>query len=207
MENFLYAVFNSALTLIAVMNPFGNVPLFMGLTEEFSEATREKIYNTIVAAGFGIVLGFGLIGHIFMEYFFKVGMEEVRIAGGLILIVVAFNNLLFSKKKSRAEIDTTTEEDAMKMGVTPLAFPMLVGPGTMATAMILKQQDGVLITTLGTLITFAIIKILLMSGKYLEKILGKLVLYLLSRIMQIFIMAVGVRLLVTGISEVVKRVI
>ncbi len=207
MENFLYAVFNSALTLIAVMNPFGNVPLFMGLTEEFSETTREKIYNTIVAAGFGIVLGFGLIGHIFMEYFFKVGMEEVRIAGGLILIVVAFNNLLFSKKKSRAEIDTTTEEDAMKMGVTPLAFPMLVGPGTMATAMILKQQDGVLITTLGTLITFAIIKILLMSGKYLEKILGKLVLYLLSRIMQIFIMAVGVRLLVTGISEVVKRVI
>lgn len=207
MENFLYAVFNSALTLIAVMNPFGNVPLFMGLTEEFSEATREKIYNTIVAAGFGIVLGFGLIGHIFMEYFFKVGMEEVRIAGGLILIVVAFNNLLFSKKKSRAEIDTTTEEDAMKMGVTPLAFPMLVGPGTMATAMILKQQDGLVVTTLGTIITFAIIKILLMSGKYLEKILGKLVLYLLSRIMQIFIMAVGVRLLVTGISEVVKRVI
>ena len=207
MESFLYAVFNSALTLIAVMNPFGNVPLFMGLTEEFSEATREKIYNTIVAAGFGIVLGFGLIGHIFMEYFFKVGMEEVRIAGGLILIVVAFNNLLFSKKKSRAEIDTTTEEDAMKMGVTPLAFPMLVGPGTMATAMILKQQDGLIVTTLGTIITFVLIKVLLMSGKYLEKILGKLVLYLLSRIMQIFIMAVGVRLLITGISEVVKRVI
>lgn len=207
MEDFLYAVFNSALTLIAVMNPFGNVPLFMGLTEEFSENTREKIYNTIVAAGFGIVLGFGLIGHVFMEYFFKVGMEEVRIAGGMILIVVAFNNLLFSKKRSRAEIETTTEEDAMKMGVTPLAFPMLVGPGTMATAMILKQQDGVLITTLGTVITFAIIKTLLMSGKYLEKIFGKLVLYLLSRIMQIFIMAVGVRLLITGISEVVKRVI
>ena len=207
MESFLYAVFNSALTLIAVMNPFGNVPLFMGLTEEFSEATREKIYNTIVAAGFGIVLGFGLIGHIFMEYFFKVGMEEVRIAGGLILIVVAFNNLLFSKKKSRAEIDTTTEEDAMKMGVTPLAFPMLVGPGTMATAMILKQQDGLIVTTLGTIITFVLIKVLLMSGKYLEKIFGKLVLYLLSRIMQIFIMAVGVRLLITGISEVVKRVI
>lgn len=206
MEDFLYAVFNSALTLIAVMNPFGNVPLFMGLTEEFSEDTREKIYNTIVAAGFGIVLGFGLIGHVFMEYFFKVGMEEVRIAGGMILIVVAFNNLLFSKKRSKAEIETTTEEDAMKMGVTPLAFPMLVGPGTMATAMILKQQDGVLITTLGTIITFVIIKILLMSGKYLEKILGKLVLYLLSRIMQIFIMAVGVRLLITGISQVVKRV-
>ncbi|GLI56701.1 UPF0056 inner membrane protein [Propionigenium maris DSM 9537] len=207
MEEFLYAVFNSALTLIAVMNPFGNVPLFMGLTEEFSEGTREKIYNTIVAAGFGIVLGFGLIGHVFMEYFFKVGMEEVRIAGGMILIVVAFNNLLFSKKRSRAEIETTTEEDAMKMGVTPLAFPMLVGPGTMATAMILKQQDGLVVTVLGTIITFAIIKVLLMSGKYLEKILGKLVLYLLSRIMQIFIMAVGVRLLVTGISEVVKRVI
>ncbi len=206
MEDFLYAVFNSALTLIAVMNPFGNVPLFMGLTEEFSEDTREKIYNTIVAAGFGIVLGFGLIGHVFMEYFFKVGMEEVRIAGGMILIVVAFNNLLFSKKRSKAEIETTTEEDAMKMGVTPLAFPMLVGPGIMATAMILKQQDGVLITTLGTVITFVIIKILLMSGKYLEKILGKLVLYLLSRIMQIFIMAVGVRLLITGISQVVKRV-
>lgn len=206
MEDFLYQVFNSGLTLIAVMNPFGNVPLFMGLTEEFTSATREKIYNTIVIAGFGIVLGFGLIGHIFMEYFFKVSMEEVRVAGGMILIVVAFNNLLFAKKKSKTEIDKITEEDAMKMGVTPFAFPMLVGPGTMATAMILKQQDGVLISTLGTISAFVIIKLLLMSGKYVEKIFGKLVLYLLSRIMQIFIMAVGVRLLITGLSEIIKRI-
>ena len=56
MEEFLYQVFNSALTLIAVMNPFGNVPLFMGLTDEFEEATREKIYNTIVILVFQIVL-------------------------------------------------------------------------------------------------------------------------------------------------------
>jgi len=133
-------------------------------------------------------------------------MEEVRIAGGLILIVVAFNNLLFSKKKSKTEIDTITEEDAMKMGVTPFAFPMLVGPGSMATAMILKQQDGFIVTALGTTIAFVLIKLLLMSGKYVEKIFGKLVLYLLSRIMQIFIMAVGVRLLITGFSEVIKRV-
>ena len=123
----------------------------------------------------------------------------------MILIVLAFKNLLFSKKKNKTELDTTTEEDAMKLGVTPLAFPMLVGPGTMSTVMILKQQDGLIVTTLGTIITFILIKILLMSGKYLEKIFGKLVLYLLSRIMQIFIMAVGVRLLITGISEVIKR--
>lgn len=191
-----------AMTLIAVMNPFGNVPLFMGLTESYSDDTREKIFNTVVLAGLAIVLGFGLIGNLLMEYFFKVKMEEVKMAGGMILVIVAFRNLLSSAKKTPEA--TLEEDEARKMGITPLAFPMLVGPGTMATAMIVKEQEGLAVMGLGTILTFIIIKLLFMSGKYLERLIGKLALYLLSRIMQIFIMAVGVRLFMSGLMYYVE---
>ena len=87
-----------------------------------------------------------------------------------------------------------------------MAFPMLVGPGSMATIMIIRQQSGVLVSVLSTIIVFSIIKLLLKFTDAIEDIFGKLVLFVLSRVMQLFIMAIGIRIFITGIIEVIQNI-
>jgi multiple antibiotic resistance protein len=207
MGDLLSTLLNDSLTLIAILNPFGNIPLFIAMTEDMKEKTRKKTFDVIVFSGFGIILSFGLIGHFLMSNFFKIEMKEVRIAGGILLVTVALKNILFQKKPKKVLTeDDGSEEDDIKLGITPMAFPMLVGPGSMATIMIIRQQSGVLVSVLSTIIVFSIIKLLLKFTDAIEDIFGKLVLFVLSRVMQLFIMAIGIRIFITGIIEVIQNI-
>ncbi|TDT72532.1 multiple antibiotic resistance protein [Hypnocyclicus thermotrophus] len=200
-------IFIIATTLLAVMNPFGNVPLFVSMTESLSKKMRNKLFDLIVYTGFSIVILFGLIGDILLKYFFKVEMMQIKVAGGLILIIVAIKSLLTPKEKKQNNSSKNileSEEEILQQGIIPMAFPILVGPGTMTTILIIKKESGSLYVILATIIAFIIIKVLLTYSHFIEKIFGKLVLYILSRVMQIFIIATGVKMLATGIFEIIK---
>jgi multiple antibiotic resistance protein len=200
-------IFIIVTTLLAVMNPFGNVPLFVSMTENLSKKMRSKLFDLIVYTGFSIVILFGLLGDILLKYFFKVEMMQIKVAGGLILIVVAIKSLLTPKEKKEKKSSNNalkSEEEILQQGIIPMAFPILVGPGTMTTILIIKKESGSLYVILATFIAFIIIKILLTYSHIIEKVLGKLVLYILSRVMQIFIIATGVKMIVAGIFEIIK---
>ena len=199
-NEYVIPVMANVLTIIGILNPFGNVPLFMTLTQGQKPEIKEKIYNTIVISGFGIVVAFILIGNFFMTYLFKISLNELRVAGGLILILVALRNLLGLAKSHSKETNLMTMDEAAKYAVTPLTFPMLVGPGTISTAMIIRQESGILVAILAVFLTFTIVKILFSLSKYLDKIFGELVLFVLSRVMQIFIMAVEVKMMIFGLK-------
>ncbi len=196
-------VMTNVLTIIGILNPFGNVPLFMSMTQGQKPEVRKRIYNTIIFVGFGILLAFILIGNFFMNYLFKINMDELRIAGGLILIIVSLRNLLgissIGATKNNGEM---TIEEATKFAVTPLTFPIMVGPGSISTVLIIRQEAGIIVSLGAILIAFLILKFLFSISKILNKIFGELVLFVLSRIMQIFIMAVGVKLIILGIKGI-----
>ncbi|MBC2855602.1 MarC family protein [Cetobacterium sp. 2A] len=188
------------LTIIGILNPFGNVPLFMTLTKEQKPEVRKKMYNAIVLSGFGIVTGFIIAGDFFMNYLYKIGMNELRVAGGMILIIVAFRNLLGLGASKESTGSQMSEKDAIRYAITPLTFPMLVGPGTISTVMIIHKEAGAIIAIGAVAITFLIMKFLFTISNWLDKIFGEVVLFVLSRVMQIFIMAAGVKLISTGIK-------
>ena len=128
-------------------------------------------------------------------------MKELRIAGGFLLAGLAFRNILFPPKKAKDnDMLSLTPEDQVKQGVIPMAFPMMVGPGSLATMLIVKSQTGVVQSTLSLIIGF-----ILYIGTFIEKLLGKLVLYILSRVMQVFIMSIGVRIFISGVLEVITK--
>ena len=136
-----------------------------------------------------------------MTKFYRIGMDELKMAGGLILIVIATKNLIFPAAKSSTN-ESISPDEQVKKAIIPLAFPILVGPGVLTTALINKAQTGIISSTLSILIAFVIIYAIYVIGSYLEK--GKLVLYILSRVMQIFILAIGFRILFSGLSEAIK---
>lgn len=190
------------LTIIGILNPFGNVPLFMTLTKDQNPEIRKKMYNAIVLSGFGIVTGFIIAGDFFMNYLYKIEMNQLRIAGGMILVVVAFRNLLGLGVSKESSGNVMSEKEAIRYAITPLTFPMLVGPGTISTVMIIHKEAGLVISVGAVAVTFLIMKFLFYISNWLDKVLGEIVLFVLSRVMQIFIMSAGVKLITTGIKGI-----
>ena len=201
-KEFVIDIMTYVLTIIGILNPFGNVPLFMTLTKDQIPEIRKKMYNAIVISGFGIVTGFIVAGDFFMNYLYKIGMNELRVAGGMILIVVAFRNLLGLGVSKESSGNVMSEKEAIRYAITPLTFPMLVGPGTISTVMIIHKEAGLIISVGAVAITFLIMKFLFSISDWLDKVLGEVVLFVLSRVMQIFIMSAGVKLVSTGIKGI-----
>lgn len=199
-KEFVVDIITYVLTIIGILNPFGNVPLFMTLTKDQNSEIRKKMYNAIVLSGFSIVTGFIIAGDFFMTYLYKIGMDELRVAGGMILVVVAFRNLLGLGISKESSGNVMSENDAIRYAITPLTFPMLVGPGTISTVMIIHKEAGLIISVGAVAITFLIMKFLFSISDWLDKVLGEVVLFVLSRVMQIFIMSAGVKLILNGIK-------
>lgn len=197
-------IFTIFLMLIAVLNPFGNVPLFMGMTDGMDKDIRHRLFQVVAITGFAITLIFSLVGDIIMTKIYKIGIDELKMAGGLILILMSIKSLIFPEKKRKSEMNLPPDEQIRK-AVIPMAFPMLVGPGTLTTSLISKSEFGIPATVIAIFVTFIVIYIVFTIGNYIEKILGKLVLYILSRVMQIFIMAIGFRLFFSGFYEVLEK--
>ena len=201
-KGFVIDIMTYVLTIIGILNPFGNVPLFMTLTKNQNPEIRKKMYNAIFLSGFGIVTGFIIAGDFFMNYLYKIEMNQLRIAGGMILVVVAFRNLLGLGVSKESSGNVMSEKEAIRYAITPLTFPMLVGPGTISTVMIIHKEAGLVISVGAVAVTFLIMKFLFYISDWLDKVLGEIVLFVLSRVMQIFIMSAGVKLITTGIKGI-----
>lgn len=201
----IHRVVMDALTLIAILNPFGNVPLFVSMSDGMDAEVRKKLFKTIALTGFFIMFLFAFIGDFLMKNLYKIEMRDLRIAGGFLLSGLAFKNILSPKKNKESDILSLTTDEQVKQGVIPMAFPMMVGPGSLATMLIVRSQGGPLESTLSLILAFAVISFILYLGTFLERLLGQLVLYILSRVMQVFIMSIGVRIFISGVLEVIKN--
>ncbi len=193
----------NALMLIAVLNPFANVPIFIGMTESMQREARNKLFKIISITGFFITWIFSLVGEFLMTNFYKINMNELKMAGGLILILMSIKTLIFTTKRAKLAGETLPLEEQIKQAIIPMAFPMLVGPGTLTTALIGKSDYGLISNSISLMIAFIAIFLIFMIGNYLERVLGKLVLYILSKVMQIFIMAIGFRILFDGLFKII----
>ena len=149
--------------------------------------TRKKLFKVVVITGFAIMATFAIIGSFMMHSFFRVEMKEVKIAGGIILVVVALKNLLFNEKhKKKGEVqEELTEEEEIKQGIIPMAFPMLVGPGSLAGVLLISQEAGGVSSVLSCVVVFVITHLMFSVADIIEKIFGELVLFVLSRVMQL----------------------
>lgn len=201
-ESAIYAVFLSGVAIIAVMNPFGNLPQFLAMTDGMQSNIRQHLFRNILITAFAIVIIFLAAGPVFMDYMFRVSLNDLRIAGGLILVLMGCKNLLFSAphKIDYSHYQEMSEEELIRQSLIPMAFPMLVGPGTLSTIVVMAEEGGMKTTIGGIISAFAFMAVLFHYAVFIEKALGKLVLHVMARIMQVFIVAMGVKMILTGLG-------
>ncbi len=190
------------MAILAVLNPFGNMPQFLEMSSGLDQKNRLKLFWIITLTAFIIVITFLFIGPVIMEHLFRIHIADLRVAGGLTLVVMGIYGLLFPVQDTHELTETETPDEFIKHHILPMAFPMLVGPGTLSTVVVFASDVGMVATFAGTSIAFAIILALFMVGPFIERLTGQLVLFVTARIMKVFIIAIGVRMFISGGAEI-----
>ncbi|ENT5868119.1 MarC family protein [Campylobacter jejuni] len=201
----LYLMFFAAITLLAILNPFGNLTQFLAMSDGLPLMLRKKLFRTILYTAFIIVLVFLLSGPLFMNYIFRVSLDDLRVSGGLVLIIMAIKNLLFSTKiatKDFSSYQDMDDKEILRQSLIPMAFPMLVGPGTLASVIVIAEDGGLDVALGGVMIAFIFMFILFHFAATIEKIVGKLILHVFSRIAQVFIVAMGFKMIIVGLKDI-----
>lgn len=201
----LYLMFFAAITLLAILNPFGNLTQFLAMSDGLPLMLRKKLFRTILYTAFTIVLVFLLSGSLFMNYIFRVSLDDLRVSGGLVLIIMAIKNLLFSTKiatKDFSSYQDMDDKEILRQSLIPMAFPMLVGPGTLASVIVIAEDGGLDVALGGVMIAFIFMFILFHFAATIEKIVGKLILHVFSRIAQVFIAAMGFKMIIVGLKDI-----
>ncbi|EOH9404217.1 MarC family protein, partial [Campylobacter jejuni] len=200
----LYLMFFAAITLLAILNPFGNLTQFLAMSDGLPLMLRKKLFRTILYTAFTIVLVFLSSGPLFMNYIFRVSLDDLRVSGGLVLIIMAIKNLLFSTKiatKDFSSYQDMDDKEILRQSLIPMAFPMLVGPGTLASVIVIAEDGGLDVALGGVMIAFIFMFILFHFAATIEKIVGKLILHVFSRIAQVFIVAMGFKMIIVGLKD------
>ena len=195
----------------AIMNPIANTPVFIGLTVEDDFETRRKIATKALLVSFVIILVFSAAGKLIFELF-GITLPAFRIMGGILVALVGYHML---QGGEHSPIQHPSEEDKQKsldaeleVAITPLAMPILAGPGTIATAMSFASGGGIseFIMTVGAFVVLCVISyIFFVSGGRIVKYVGENGIKVITRLMGLILAVIGVQMLIQGVGGVITE--
>ena len=199
MENIWSYSITVFLAFFAIMNPVVNIPIFIQLTEGADEKKKKEIAKTSNLVAFIIVVAFILIGKYIFEIF-GLTIPAFKIFGGILIFYIGFE-MLQSKKPSMHLHDETTFDESV--AISPLAIPVLAGPGTIVTAMNFVVKAGFLHVLL-TILIFALIVALtyfaFIYSNLIVKVAGKKNFVIIGKIMGLILGVLGANMLIQGIK-------
>ena len=205
--DFFILCFSSLFTLI---NPIGIVPIFIAITEGYTKKERDVIALKSVIFSFFILVLFGIIGDVIFK-FYDITIHGFRIAGGILLLKISFD--MIESKRSRTKTTPKEEKEAEEkneIAYTPLGIPLIAGPGSIASIMILSSEsavdnnDKILLLTALVLVLF-ITFITFKLSKILSKRFGKLGLRIMQRIMGLILMVISIEFILKGIKDSIQN--
>jgi len=195
--------------LFSVINPLGSVPIFLGLTQDDSKESKNK---TALWAAINVciilVISF-FIGEYVLK-FFGISIDVLRIAGGIVICTSGFGLLsgTFSKKRGVSKKITDDAQHRSDIALTPLAIPMMAGPGSMSLLIAMYQDYPLYIDKaiiVGAILVLSIsVFLILRSANYLSKLLGASGIVAISRIIGFLVLAIGVQYIVNSLVSIFK---
>jgi multiple antibiotic resistance protein len=193
-------------TLFVVIDPIGLGPLFVVLTQGATPAERRRIGITAVSVAAGILTVFGLAGDSVLS-FLGISLAAFRISGGLLLFLIALD-MVFERRTARREQKAAEEEraPANDPAVFPLATPLLAGPGSIATIILLvgtHQGDlagqAMIFGVLYALLVLALIGLFL--GGMIERMLRRTGVLMVTRLLGMLLAALSVQFVLDGLTD------
>ena len=203
MESNLQHTITVFMGFFAIMNPISNVPIFLGLTDEDDRQTAASVALRSLLLAFLIVALFAVAGKLIFELF-GVTLPAFRITGGLIVFVIGFHMLQGNQSSIHHPHEAnkqTSRKAALSVAVSPLAMPILAGPGTIATAMSFSAGGG-LLNVMVTILAFAVLCVItylfFVFGAKFVTYIGSSALGAITRMMGLILAVIGTQMVIAG---------
>jgi len=194
--------------VLAIVNPLGNIPFFVSLTEGYPEDMRRNVIRKTVVSASLILLIFAFFGK-YIFYVYGITIPSFQIAGGVLLFHIGFT-MLNGRRPGTKLTDRDREEALNKeaVGIVPLGIPMFAGPGAITTVMIyISQSEDVfdmLSVVVAVLSTMFVAFILLKYSRQLFDKIGHSGTLAFSRIMGLILTAVAMNFIIEGIHGAIQ---
>ncbi len=190
----------------AMLNPIGNIPIFLGMVQDFDKKTQNKVALRATITAFTIIAIFCVFGHIIFRLF-GITVPAFQIAGGIIVFIIGFQ-MLNSKENPIHAQSLDEKEQMMKiahdMAITPLGIPLLAGPGTISTAMNFVGAEKSISNVILVIVIFGIMclitYLLFISSRIIALKINPSMLKVVSRIMGLILAVIAVQMLINGIE-------
>ena len=198
----LLASLKAILLLFAIVNPVGSIPIFVQLTQGMTPEQRARAFRTAIIASAIILLVFIAAGRLILEYVFQVGINDLKAAGGLLLLIIAIDHLVFGSLVKG--VLKGGDREAHRIGAVPIACPILAGPGAMMTVLVTTSQNGgwgYLTAAVAVVVVLAVAWVIFRFLDVLHRWLGETFCIVLSKVLCLFIAAIGIRMMMEGVSQ------
>jgi multiple antibiotic resistance protein len=182
----------ATISLFAVINPIGTIPLFASMTQKMQKNERDRVLKTTVITASALLMIFAVAGTQILSIF-GITISSFMIAGGILLFMVSIELLTHGGWRFGG---TVSDES----GVVPLAFPLLAGPGAITTVILSFQMSGLMVTILSIAIVIGITYIVFFLTGTIYKILGRRGSLIITRIFAVLIAAIAVQYVVDGLK-------
>ena len=195
-------------SLLAMVNPMGALPIFVGLTGGYEPGHRRRTAVRACIAAAAVLFTFALFGSVILR-FFGITTYAFRIAGGILFFGIGWDMLQARRARSKTtaeeEVESAARED---VGVVPLGIPTLAGPGAITTVVALMDQasgTAATVSVYGAIVVVLLISLaVLLAAPALLKLLGQTGINVMTRIMGLLIMVVGVQFVLDGLDAAIQ---
>jgi multiple antibiotic resistance protein len=199
-------VFTSFFTLI---NPLGVMPVFMSMTGDLDSKQRNRIALKAVLVALLALLLFAITGQLIFK-FFSITVDSLRVVGGIIFFMMGYDMLQARLVRVKMDAPEEVKSYASDIAITPLAIPIICGPGAITNAIVLWEDAStpmLKIILLGLMVLVLLITLLILigSGKIIP-LLGETGNKVMMRIMGLIVMVIAVEFFFAGLGPLIQRI-
>lgn len=189
-------------TVLVIMDPLGNIPIFLSLTRHDPVEARRRAALQAVAVAAGVILLFAVFGQQILALL-GISLEALQVAGGLLLVLIALELLRPSTEDAEAE-----RARGHNVALVPLGTPLLAGPGAIATTMLAMEQApglvGQVTVAIALIAVLALVYLVLRYSVLLGRLLRANGINLVTQVMGLLTAAIAVQFVAEGIERWVR---
>ena len=194
---------SSLVTFFVIIDPPGCAPIFAGLTAGTNSVHRRAMAVRAVMVASIILLGFALFGEALLHSL-GISLNAFRIAGGIMLFLIALE-MVFEKRTERREdrAEKVKAEDPVDISIFPMAMPMIAGPGSIASVMLLMsqsngiEQSAIVLAAMLSILLLTLVALL--AAGPIMRIVGAKIEAVVSRLLGVLLAALAVQFVIDGI--------
>ena len=190
-------------TMFVVIDPIGMAPLFVALTQGHNATSRRRIAFRSCGIAMLLLLLFTLMGEAVLG-FIGISMPAFRVAGGILLFITALD-MLFERRSKRREDQAEEEDPNDDPSVFPLAIPLIAGPGSIASVILLTGQrpglEGLAMVLGVTAAVLLLVMLFFLASGLLERAMGKTGITVITRLLGMLLAALAVQFVLDGLRD------